>query len=245
MNRSDSSQGGANNHIKKVTKWEIPQESTGAVLLTMPNIPNPLFGLNPRGLLGATEWNKMRSQCLHDADYKCEACGKALEPKHLQAHELYAYNYADGVARFQRCVCLCDTCHKGIHSGRTLSEYKDGLLSRERLLAIIENAYKLICRHNSTHRNSEPLRAYLSFRKCINDPDLHDDYLALEKKYGIEFYKEDVRRMADRRNWYLVVRGASFQPYSIEELALRYARAKRNRQRSNAFAYQPSYMREV
>jgi len=241
MTPIDLSKIGVNKQIKKITKWEIPRDSTGALLLTMPNIPEPLYRLAPRNLYGEEAWKNIRQSCLKTARYKCEACGMQLWPREPQVHELYSYNYFEGIAIFQRCVCLCDTCHKGVHSGHTVSEYLRGNISKSRLLEIVENLFSIISDHNNSHKNIEPLRVYKSFMRCLNIPDLHNEFLALLEKYKIDFYAEDRRCMADQRTWQLLALGSTFLPCSKELLAREWA-IERAEQK---LIYQPSYAKEA
>lgn len=92
-----------------LTEWKAPEEND-ARLLTMPNVPLPLHALAPRNIVGPTEWNKIRKRCYVNANWKCEICGKELNPGEAQAHEVYSYDYKKQEAVFERPVCVCKTC---------------------------------------------------------------------------------------------------------------------------------------
>ena len=199
-------------NVVKINSWNISADKTGAILLTMPNIPRPLHQLNPRNLLGQDCWRVLRSDCLKKAKYTCEACGRKLTTRGAQTHELYSYSYITGTAIFQRCVCLCDYCHRSIHSGHTISDYKEGVITKEKLLSIIEHCFKTVSNYNSIHANQKPLRLYHSFLQCLNDPSLHDNIALLLEKYDIGFYREDTKHMAKWQEWELVYGNNSFKP---------------------------------
>ena len=112
-------------NIKKVSSWYTDTNNTGAVLLTMPNIPRPLHELCPRNIMGEKAWEQYRLDCIKHAKYVCEICGRKLTYG-AQSHELYTYSYLTGTAVFQRCVCLFGTCHAGMHSGLSVTQFKNG-----------------------------------------------------------------------------------------------------------------------
>lgn len=196
-------------NIKKVSSWYTDANNKGAVLLTMPNIPKPLHELCPRNIMGEQGWKQYRLNCIKHAKYVCEICGKKLTYG-AKSHELYTYSYLTGTAVFQRCVCLCSTCHDGIHSGHSITRFKRGEISKEHLLAIIENAFRIIWEYNCDHANQEPLRLYKSFSDCLKVPEIHDEVAALIKKYDIKFYKEDDRYAARWREWHLFYGNQSY-----------------------------------
>ena len=92
-------------------------------LLSAPNIPKPLHGLNPRTIMGQSAWDQERKKVYASTNYHCAACGvhKSNAKKHrwLEAHEIFDINYRSGTATLIEIVPLCHFCHAFIHSGLT------------------------------------------------------------------------------------------------------------------------------
>lgn len=92
-------------------------------ILTHPNIPKPLHGINPRTIKGVQWWDIQRQKIYKEQNYCCKACGihkyKALgSKKWLECHEVYDYDFNKGVLTFKKLIALCHYCHLFIHSGR-------------------------------------------------------------------------------------------------------------------------------
>lgn len=207
--------------IKLITKWRPPKYSDARTLIAMPNIPKPTHALNPRTLLGATEWDYMRKACYADANDTCEICG--AKPENLRnrhGHEVYEIDYEKGVVKFVRVFCLCSLCHLGgIHTGRAITLFKQGnpLYPKEFLLAGAEHAFKIISEYNKKHPKAD-LRAYATFLDYLKCDELKAPMEELIEKYQIKFYKEDPKKMADWPDWKLVVGKKEYpSPYKNEK----------------------------
>ena len=206
--------------VKLVTKWECP-EGGGAPIITMPNIPKPLHHQNPRNLLGAAVWNRMRRRCYTLADMTCEICGNRQEKGYCDAHELYDIDYATGTSRFVRTICLCRLCHRyGIHTGRCVTLFKDGnpIMTKDVLLAGAENAFSLVSEWNKKHKEEEPLRLYANWLEYLRCEELNQPMRELIKKYKAKFYMEDPKQTAKWSSWSLWIGDREYPtPYENEK----------------------------
>lgn len=205
--------------LKYVTKWEVPEDMRAVI--GMPNIPKPLHMQNPRNLLGATMWGRIRKECYARADTTCEICGEKQEPGHCDAHEIYDIDYETGTATFRRAVCTCRLCHRyGIHTGRCVTLYSQDnpLMPKETLLAGAENAFTIISSYNREHPEQEPVRLYSTWIEYLKHDELREPMLELIKKYDVSFYMEDPKKTAPWNQWRLVFDGKEYPtPYKNEK----------------------------
>lgn len=120
-------------------------------VLTHPNIPKPLHGLNPRTIMGKTEWDRVRFQAQRDNDYYCIACNthKTEAKKHqwLEGHEYWDIDYQTGLCKVERIIPLCHYCHNFIHSGR-LAHIYGGEKSEQEVEAILEHGFSILSANN-------------------------------------------------------------------------------------------------
>ena len=200
---------------KLIEKWEAPEEN-GAPLLCMPNIPQQLHGLNPRTLVGMTAWRHIRKLCVIRAKYKCEVCG-AGSKKHLQTHELYTYDFKNGIGIFERCVALCEKCHmRFIHSGRMFTKYKKSFLTKDELLEGIERGFALIKKWNDEHKSEDKLRVSPAILDYIDNENVGDEIWELIDKYEIEFYV--IKQEAKWSDWKMIIGDKEYKtPYKDEK----------------------------
>jgi hypothetical protein len=117
-------------------------------ILTQPNIPKPLHGLNPRTLKGDEWWDRTRQEVYASTGYHCYACGvhkrAALFHKWLEAHEMYKYDYEEGVAELIKIIPLCHACHNFIHSGRLLAMYQSKEVTKEYAKTVLERGFRIL-----------------------------------------------------------------------------------------------------
>jgi len=116
-------------------------------LLTSPQIPKPLHGVNPRTILGQVWWDYERQAAYKTKDYHCWACGihktEALYRQHLEAHEDYDINWKTGEVKLREIVALCHSCHNFVHSGRLLWLYKSGQIDRSQIECILHHGFSV------------------------------------------------------------------------------------------------------
>lgn len=176
--------------IKPIKKWRSPLVD-GAPLLTMPNIPQALFGCAPRVYMSKTAWDLMRKKCYMEANYKCQACGRYLGHGRCHCHECYTIDYKKAVSEFARPICLCPECHTVmIHSGRALTLFKNGdpQMDLMRMLTAVQRGFKLIQVWNRQHPTEEPLRVSDTFLEWAKQPELADDMERFFQIYEVKFY---------------------------------------------------------
>lgn len=194
--------------VERKLKWTAP-EGGGAPLLTMPNIPKPLHGVNPRLIMGEAEWTKTRKKAYFDAGYKSEISGiLCAEPGSLHAHEVYSINYVTGTCRFKKICAITPLEHVYfIHSGRAITMWKNKnpLYSTDKLLKGVENGFKLIYEWNQTHPREKKLKAYQTFLEYLKQEELREPMEELIDKYEIKFWGEDTKRMCDWEDWKLLI----------------------------------------
>ena len=212
--------------IKYITKWTPPEGDDLRPLIVMPNIPKPLHGpgCQPRTILGASTWNRMRNACYGIAGMKCEICGAKvgvdIEKRHLHAHEVYDIDYAKGMSKFVRCVALCAECHLAcIHTGRAITLYRRGspLYPKEFILGGAKKAFETIYTYNLQHPGAD-LRAYVTYLDYLKVDELKEPMEELIKKYSIKFYAEDPKKTAKWGEWKLIIGTKEYPtPYKNEK----------------------------
>ncbi len=120
-------------------------------LLLHPPIPVPLWGVNPRTIVGQTRWNEMRREVFEKNNDCCWACGvhqeKAKPTPWLEAHELYDINYKKGEMKRKEIVGLCGYCHSFIHKRRLATIVDQGSGKPEHLEAVLMHGTKITTKH--------------------------------------------------------------------------------------------------
>lgn len=215
------------------SSWDAPKED-GAPILCMPNIPKPIQGdrCQPRSIMGRTAWDLCRKKTYYLANYKSQISGIDLSaPGQSQCHELFSYNYTDGLATFDRYVCISPLEHiYFIHSGRALTFYKKGdfRYSAKKLLEGAENGFRLIHEWNQAHPDEPQLKPYATFVGYLDFSDLAPTMEHLIEKYKISFWAEDPRSLAEWGKWRVRIGNREYPtPYKDHE-AWEQAMEKRN-----------------
>lgn len=117
-------------------------------ILQHPNIPKPLHGLTPRTIYGQAWWDEVRRAAYRSTAYHCLACGvsrfRAKYCKHMEAHELYKYDYDKGTITYLIAVPLCHSCHSFIHSGRMRALVIEGLMPQTKMIDILNHGQRVL-----------------------------------------------------------------------------------------------------
>lgn len=167
-------------------------------LLSMPNIPKPLHGLNPRTIMGRASWDVKRREVYASTGHHCAACGvhksEAKKFQRMEAHEVHEIDYGKGMAEVLEIVPLCHFCHAFIHSGLTRMRARKKEIKASEVLAIMSHG-------------CEVLRS----GKCkmfAGTAELCD--LVKADRSGIPIANQP-RSMADWSKWFLVWEGEAYK----------------------------------
>ena len=137
------------------------------------------------------------------------------------SHELFDYDFVNGVATFKRCVALCEKDHvRGVHSGRMYTMYKKGnpFMTKSMVLEGAEHAFSLIHKWNVEHPDEEPLRLYATWIEFAKDKVIGEEICALIDKYDVKFYGIDGKKQAQWGDWKVVIGNKEYPtPYQDEQ----------------------------
>lgn len=114
-------------------------------LLTHPNIPRAVHGLNPRTVKEHEWWNKVRREAYAKNNGCCWACGQ-FGP--MEAHECYNIYYYAAIIELKEVVALCRDCHNFIHSGRMRMLVRDGKMSLRQASTILITRLMILKENN-------------------------------------------------------------------------------------------------
>lgn len=131
-------------------------------ILTHPNIPRALAGINPRSIMGRDWWDEQRKAAYKVNGGHCWACGlsSSRDPYHpwLEGHEYYEFDYDKGTMTFIEVVALCHCCHNFIHSGRLMALYEAHAIDYDKTKYILNHGLAVLS-NNSTP--SKPLKPFI------------------------------------------------------------------------------------
>lgn len=149
-------------------------------ILSMPNIPKPLHGLNPRTIMGREAWDVKRKEIYASTQYHCAACGvhKSEAKKHrwLESHELFEIDYEAAKAFLVEIVPLCHFCHAFIHSGLTRVRARKKQISAQDVRDILTHGCNVLRQGSSsifigTSQLCQLVNVDCSDIKCQSLPD--------------------------------------------------------------------------
>ena len=117
-------------------------------ILSHPNIPKPLHGVNPRTIMGRQEWDVVRQDAYASTGFHCLSCGvhksKARKHQWLEAHEEYDIDYKAQTVTVSRIIPLCHFCHSFIHSGLLHINAKSGKISYSEAREILRHGIGIL-----------------------------------------------------------------------------------------------------
>lgn len=114
-------------------------------LLSQPNIPKPLHGINPRTIMGKDAWDKHRQLLVVNSPY-CKACGR--ENTILDLHEDYSIDYTNNSMILLEYAPLCKKCHMFIHSGFLYTQIKSQDISIDKARDILRHGISILEKNN-------------------------------------------------------------------------------------------------
>jgi hypothetical protein len=132
----------------KPVRQSMQSDNYDPTILTHPNIPKPLHGVNPRTIMGEEMWKEYSALLRKNVMY-CQACGTSkFISGAFDCHEIYKINYTAGTSTFIRCVVICKDCHNFIHSGRLKSLLDEGKITEFEYWRIIKRGNAILKKHN-------------------------------------------------------------------------------------------------
>lgn len=131
--------------MKQWNESKIKNKKLDPKLLGQANVPKPLHGINPRTIMGAEAWKKLRLLSVKITPY-CTACG--LETPLLDLHEDYNIDYDKGIMNLNQYVTLCRSCHQFIHSGLLVTFMSKKIVSIAEGKRILKHGLDICKEHN-------------------------------------------------------------------------------------------------
>ena len=139
-------------------------------ILTHPNIPKPLHGVNPRSIKGKDWWDSERQKAYLSTNNHCISCGvhqsSAKFSKRLEAHEDYTIDYKNGVVKINKIIPLC---HMFIHSGLLSMKLSSEDISPGKFKYILQHGCNIL--YNNGLEGFSYTVSLAKKNGCINIPE--------------------------------------------------------------------------
>ena len=182
------------NQVISDSDWQLKPE-----ILSHPNIPKPLHGLNPRTIKGQEWWDVTRREAYARTNFHCVACGvhknDAKKHRWLEAHEYFDIDYKTGRCEVISIEPLCHYCHNFIHSGR-LQMIMGKDKSQQEVIDILEHGFGVLAEHD--------LKAFpgtIDFAEDVN-----------ANTFGVRPYRLWGNEALPWNSWRLVLDGEEYKP---------------------------------
>ena len=152
----------------KPVRQSMQSDNYDPTILTHPNIPKPLHGVNPRTIMGEEMWQELSSLVRKDVMY-CQACGSSrfISKGGFECHEVYNIQYSAGISTFIRYVVICKDCHNFIHEGRLSSLVEANKITRHEYWRIIKRGNAILKKHGLYKKRPSRIHTEWSSWKLI------------------------------------------------------------------------------
>ena len=116
-------------------------------VLTQTILPFSLHGVNPREIMGAAKWNKVKKDVQGKSGKRCMCCGRVI--KHapgdwIETHEVYRFDQEKREVKLVDFVGLCHECHSYIHQGFLRVQLSEGKITKAEYTRIIQHGESLL-----------------------------------------------------------------------------------------------------
>lgn len=90
-------------------------------------VPRPLWGYNPRKLMGDTNWDIVRRETYKAYNYQCGICNAKGR---MEAHEIWEYDDDLFIQKLVGLIALCQSCHRIKHIGMSQATLDNKILDQ-------------------------------------------------------------------------------------------------------------------
>lgn len=118
----------------RMKSWYVPENVfisafNRYVPLSIELIPSSNWAVNVRSEM-KNEWDNLKRDCYHEANYQCSVCGGKGEEHPVECHEKWSYDMETGIQKLERLIALCPTCHLTKHWGKALLDHKEDIVKK-------------------------------------------------------------------------------------------------------------------